>query len=111
MNRLGGVHRDMLKLLWSCAVGSHDFVYLILRREAHMTVVNAPTTQKSWLVTLLLCLFLGVLGVHRFYTGKIGTGIVQLLTIGGFFGIWVLVDLIMIAVGKFTDKDGQPLAR
>ena len=76
-----------------------------------MTAVNAPTTQKSWLVALLLCLFLGMLGAHRFYTGKIGTGIVQLLTIGGFFGIWVLIDLIMILVGKFNDKAGQPLAR
>lgn len=65
---------------------------------------------KDWTTTLLLCLFLGVLGVHRFYTGHVGIGIVQLLTMGG-CGIWALVDLIMIATGKFTDSDGRPLDR
>ncbi|MEV1171656.1 TM2 domain-containing protein [Nonomuraea sp. NPDC049784] len=65
---------------------------------------------KSWIVAVLLCFFLGVLGVHRFYVGKIGTGILQLITLGG-FGIWVLIDFIVILVGKFTDKQGQPLAK
>ena len=64
------------------------------------------STQKSWLVTLLLCLFTGTLGVHRFYVGKIGTGILQLLTFGG-FGIWTLVDFILIACKKFTDSNGN----
>lgn len=64
------------------------------------------STQKSWLVTLLLCLFVGTLGVHRFYVGKIGTGILQLLTFGG-FGIWTLVDFILIACKKFTDAKGD----
>ncbi|MDE0680127.1 MAG: TM2 domain-containing protein [Gammaproteobacteria bacterium] len=52
---------------------------------------------------LLLCFFLGFLGFHRFYVGKGGTGILMLLTGGGFL-IWVLVDFIMIATGSFTDK-------
>ena len=64
------------------------------------------STQKSWLVTLLLCLFVGTLGVHRFYVGKIATGILQLLTFGG-FGIWTLVDFILIACKKFTDAKGN----
>ena len=64
------------------------------------------STQKSWLVTLLLCLFVGTIGVHRFYVGKIGTGILQLLTFGG-FGIWTLVDFILIACKKFTDANGD----
>ena len=64
--------------------------------------------EKNWLVTLLLCLFLGTIGVHRFYAGKIGTGILQLLTLGG-CGIWVLVDLIMIITGSFTDKNGNKI--
>ncbi len=64
--------------------------------------------QKSWGVTMLLCYFLGYLGVHRFYTGRIVSGIFQFLTFGG-FGIWVLVDLIMIVTGSFTDGDDHPL--
>lgn len=64
--------------------------------------------NNKWLVTLLLCLFLGGLGVHRFYNGKIGTGILQLITLGG-CGIWTLIDLIMIITGNFTDKDGNPI--
>lgn len=64
------------------------------------------STQKSWIVTLLLCLFVGTLGVHRFYAGKIGTGILQLLTFGG-FGIWALIDFILIACKKFTDVNGD----
>jgi len=52
---------------------------------------------------LLLCLLLGGLGIHRFYVGKIGTGILMLITLGG-LGIWTLIDLIMIAVGSFKDK-------
>lgn len=75
-----------------------------------MSTTVSSTTQKPWVVTLVLCLFLGTIGVHRFYVGKIGTGILQILTLGG-FGLWVLIDLIMILAGKFSDKNGQPLAR
>jgi TM2 domain-containing membrane protein YozV len=66
--------------------------------------------QKSWMTTLLLCLFVGTLGVHRFYVGKTGSGVAQLLTVGG-CGIWTLVDLIMILTGKFTDAQGRPLLK
>jgi TM2 domain-containing membrane protein YozV len=64
--------------------------------------------QKSWIATVLLCQFLGTLGVHRFYTGRIISGIFQLLTFGG-FGIWVLIDLIMIISGDFKDSYNRPL--
>ena len=61
-------------------------------------------SEKEWLVTLLLSLFLGTIGVHRFYVGKIGTGILQLITLGG-CGVWTLIDIIMIVTGNFKDKD------
>lgn len=63
-------------------------------------------SDKSFVVTLLLSILLGGLGIHRFYVGKIGTGILMFLT-GGGFGIWYLIDLIMIVLSKFTDKDGN----
>ena len=65
---------------------------------------------KDWLTTLLLCIFLGGIGVHRFYTGHIGIGVAQLLTGGGCL-IWTIYDLITIARGKFTDAQGQPLLK
>ena len=56
----------------------------------------------------VLCFFLGVFGVHRFYVGKIGTGLIQLLTAGG-FGVWWIIDFVVILLGGFTDKDGNKL--
>ena len=63
-------------------------------------------SEKSRTTAILLCFFLGGIGVHRFYAGKTGTGVVQLLTLGG-MGIWTLIDLIMIIVGKFRDAEGN----
>ena len=63
-------------------------------------------SDQRWLVTVLLCAFLGSLGVHRFYAGKIGTGILMLVTLGG-CGIWWLIDLIMIVTNSFTDDEGH----
>jgi TM2 domain-containing membrane protein YozV len=60
----------------------------------------------SWMATFLFCLFLGFLGIHRFYNRKAGTGILMLLTFGG-FGIWVIIDLILIVTGNFKDGDGN----
>ena len=68
----------------------------------------APGADKplNWLTLLLLCIFVGGAGIHRFYAGKIGTGILYLFT-GGLFGIGWLIDLVKIATGKFTDKNGN----
>lgn len=63
---------------------------------------------KSWLVALLLSIFLGGLGIDRFYLGYIGLGILKLLTFGG-CGIWYLIDLILIAANKIKDAQGNPL--
>ena len=65
-------------------------------------------SDKGFVPTILLCFFLGALGVHRFYVGKIGTGILQLLTLGG-LGIWVLIDFIIIVTGSFKDASGLPI--
>ena len=67
------------------------------------------TSEKSGIVCLLLLLLVGWLGAHRFYAGKVGTAILFILTAGG-MGIWALIDLIMIIMGKFTDADGNPIA-
>ncbi len=64
---------------------------------------------KDWLVALLLSIFLGSLGVDRFYLGHIGTGIVKLITFGG-LGIWWLIDVILIATDSMTDGYGRPLS-
>ena len=69
-------------------------------------------SPKSWLVTLLLCLFLGTIGIHRFYVGKIGTGILMiLLLMTGVSAIWAVIDLILIILGKFKDKQGLLIKR
>ena len=70
--------------------------------------INQEVDSKEWLIVLLLCFFLGAFGVHRFYVGKTGTGVAQLLTCGG-CGIWALIDFIMILVGSFTDAKGNPI--
>ena len=68
---------------------------------------------KDWTTTLLLCIFLGWLGGHRFYVGKIGTAILNIIVTVITFGIgsfiWFIIDLIMICTFKFKDKHGYPL--
>ena len=73
--------------------------------ESRAVVQVSP---KKRVVALLLCFFLGPLGIHRFYVGKVGTGILWLLTLG-LAGIGVLVDLIMIIIGSFKDNEGRVL--
>lgn len=67
-------------------------------------------SSKGFVPAALLCFFFGAFGIHRFYVGKVGTGILMLLTLGG-LGIWTLIDLVMIIVGSFKDKNGLPLKR
>lgn len=68
-------------------------------------IARNKNLSNRWLVTFLLCLLLGVFGAHRFYLGRVGTGILMLITFGG-FGIWYLVDLILVILGQLRDRDG-----
>jgi len=62
--------------------------------------------DNNGLIVLLLCFFLGGLGIHRFYTGHTTIGVIQLLTLGG-CGIWALIDFIMLLLGNFKDAEGN----
>ena len=74
---------------------THDYLY-------------KKISPKSGIVALILGILFGPLGLHRFYVGKIGTGLLTLIT-AGFLGIWTLIDLILIRQNKFKDKKGRPL--
>lgn len=65
-------------------------------------------SPKSFIATLLFCFFLGGLSIHRFYVGKVGTAILQIITAGG-LGVWLLIDFIMIICQAFKDKEGRPV--
>lgn len=65
-------------------------------------------SNKSRLAATLLCLFVGIFGVHRFYVGKIGTGVLLLLLSSTGIGeIWCFIDFILILCGQFKDSDGN----
>ncbi len=72
--------------------------------------MGVATEGKDWLVALLLSIFVGTLGIDRFYLGHIGLGILKLITFGG-CGIWWIIDLIMIVTGSMTDSNGNPLVK
>lgn len=86
---------------------------LSLKEKAALKVATSKPAKKAFegggksqLVALLLCIFLGVLGIHRFYLGYTTAGIIQLLT-GGGFGLWALIDLIRIITGGLKPKSGE----
>ena len=66
-------------------------------------------SEKKILPALVLCVSLGVFGAHRFYAGKFATGVLQLVTLGG-FGIWTFIDFIRITIGSFRDGDGNKIS-
>ncbi len=74
--------------------------------QAYGPAYNPDSSPKSRAAVCLLIFFFGIFGIHRFYVGKIGTGILMILTLGG-LGIWTLVDFIMAICGIFTDKSGR----
>jgi TM2 domain-containing membrane protein YozV len=105
-----GVHRfyagkvitGVLQLLTFGGFGIWWLIDLLL------IVCGVPASGSTRRIQPLLLLhhFLGVFGAHRFYAGKIGTGILQLLTFGG-FGIWALIDFLLIVCNSFTDAEGK----
>ena len=89
-----------------------DFVVYDTDKAEEIITLRYISSDESadWLVTLLLCIFLGAFGVHRFYTKQIGIGILQLLTAGG-CGIWVIIDVILIVTDTYRDGNGRLLVR
>lgn len=65
-------------------------------------------SERSYWITLAFAFFLGTFGVHRFYVGKVGTGLLMIFTLGG-LGIWTVIDLILITFGAFRDKEGNEI--
>ena len=78
--------------------------------ETNPTQPEPAGERKDWLTTLLLSLFAGFLGIDRFYMGYTGLGILKLCTCGG-AGIWALIDLILIAMNKMKDANGNALVK
>lgn len=76
------------------------------KKKETETFIDA--SEKDWLTTLLLCFFLGGLGIHSFYAGKTLFGVLQLITLGG-CGVWALIDFIMIICGAYKDAEGKPI--
>lgn len=79
-----------------------------MKKVNNVTNYVTVTSNKSKTVALLLCIFLGYLGVHQFYVGKVGLGLVYLFTFG-LFGIGWMIDIIKILLGTFRDNVGAPL--
>ena len=93
-----------------CGVAVADYQQPVINIVNTNTNVNSAMScprKKKW-TAFWLCFFLGLVGAHRFYVGKTGTGILWLLT-GGFFYIGAVVDLFAILFGGFRDKAGNPL--
>ena len=82
-----------------------------VRIKNQKTNIGEEAEGKDWLTTLLLCFFLGLVGVHRFYTGHKTMGIVIIVTLGGIFVIIPLIDFIKILLGSYKDSEGNPLVR
>lgn len=78
--------------------------------SSHVSTTTEQISPKNKMVTLLLCFFFGVWGVHRFYVGKIGMGILYFFT-AGLFGIGWIIDLILILTGSFEDGSGLAIKR
>jgi len=78
----------------------------IVKKAEKAAPLGSKGGDKNWLVAVLLCFFLGGIGIHRFYLGYTTIGIIQLLTLGG-CGVWALIDFIRIIIKDLKPKDGN----
>ena len=113
----GQIGLGILKLVTFGGAGIWSFIDTIIAGVAHITDSEGKilkretpvgTPQKSQAAAFLLSFFLGILGVDRFYLGFIGLGILKLIT-GGGFGIWSIVDTIIVGIGSAKDSAGNSL--
>jgi TM2 domain-containing membrane protein YozV len=78
--------------------------------ESAPPMMTLPTTsEKDWIVTLVIAVVLGGLGIDRFYAGSIGLGVLKLITLGG-FGLWWLIDIILLVTGNYNDGNGLTIS-
>lgn len=92
----------------ACGGPTNQLSEICVKCGARVTQQEFEVSEKSRLAVTLLSFFLGELGIHRFYLGKIGTGILMLITLGG-LGIWSLIDFILAVSGAMRDKEGKPI--
>lgn len=83
---------------------------VVIQQPTYVTPQGYEISPTSRTVMLVIAFFFGALGIHRFWVGKIGTGLLMLFTAGG-FGIWWLIDVIVILAGGFQDKRGRPVSK
>lgn len=81
-----------------------------MQSEYQLKKSQKEVSEKSRSIAFILCTFLGVFGIHRMYVGKIGTGLLQLVT-AGFFGLWTLLDWVLILAGTFKDRNGKEIKK
>jgi TM2 domain-containing membrane protein YozV len=89
---------------WSCAAETLPNAEICVKCGVRLR----PAGQKEWVVALVLSILVGMFGVDRFYLGYVGLGILKLLT-GGGCGIWYIVDIVLIALNRLPDAQGNPL--
>lgn len=89
---------------WDCSGTTDQLAEMCV--TCGVNIVICLVSSKSKITTAVLCIVLGWFGVHRFYVGKIGTGLIQLFTFCC-YGIWAIIDLINLLHDKFEDKDGK----
>ena len=106
-NKYGKEIDDEALICPYCGCGTVNYIRDQAKAEARVQVQAAPARKKRS-TALLLCIFLGGFGAHRFYVGKIWTGLLWLITLG-FCGIGTLVDFCRIYDNNFTDDAGRPL--